>query len=82
MTGNPIIAYRKESGHDLPAVSDECWAFWSKPLLRSIKLNPMSISDIENWLRSNKITDDKGKNLLAYLEISNKVKITDNKWHT
>ena len=82
MAANPIVSYRKESGHELPAITDIRWEFWSEPLLQSIKLNPMSISDIENWSCYNKISEDKGKNLLAYLEVSNKLKITDNKWHT
>lgn len=82
MAGSPIVDYRKQSGHDLPSVKDERWEFWSAPLLAYIKLNPMSISEVENWLASNRITDDKGKNLLAYLEFSNKIKSTNDKWHT
>lgn len=82
MAGSPIVDYRKQSGHDLPSVKDERWEFWSAPLLASIKMTPMSILEVENWLEDHRITEDKGKNLLAYLEFSNKVKVTNNKWHT
>lgn len=82
MAKNPIVDYRSQSGNDLPAITDSRWEIWTAPLFQRIKLTPMSITDIESWLLINRITDDKGKNLLAYLEISNKVKITDNNWHT